>query len=740
MIIIKRVVAFLLTVAFTLTIVTATFPNIVDRVRLGLDLKGGFEVLYEANPVQPGGSITKENLRQTANSLEKRVNAFGIAEPEIWTEGTNRIRVRIAGVSDEEKVREMLKKPAELTVSGPDGSVELVGTDFVEGGAEVVYDEMRNPNVQVKVKDKGKLEDLSTRLLGRQIFINLDDRMLTDPVIQAVMSNGICRITGHFTYDEAKEIVDIINMGALPLKLTEKFSQSVGASLGQQSLNQTLQAGVAGSALILLFMLALYRLPGLIASITLITYTWLLLLVMNLMSATLTLPGIAAFVLGIGMAVDANIIQYERFKEELRTGKSPQSALKAGSKRSFRTVMDANVTTLIAGFVLFSLGSGAIKGFAITLILSIILSVLTNMYFSQWLMSLLLRSNWVRGTRGFGVKPEHIIDKAEAVALPSTHRTFDFVARRKTFFLASIIVTVLGIGSLLVQHLNYGVDFKAGTSLDITLNDSIDQETAAQIVRGAGFSPSVLSIGGNQQNRISLRFDHVLDPDGKDSAKIIQAFAVKYGDDISKEENTVDPAIARELARQAVYAVLLASLGILLYVCVRFEWRFALAAIVALLHDAFFVVSVFSLFRLEVNLPFIAAVLTIIGYSINDTVVIFDRIRENLRFSRSRTYEDLKTIVNRSINQTLTRSINTVVAVLFAAVALLFWGSESIRLFSLALTIGLLVGMYSSIYIASQIWLSMKKRTLRTRTDVAPKTSGLYPLPVLTVSYEDDQE
>ncbi|WP_338131183.1 preprotein translocase subunit SecD [Cohnella rhizosphaerae] len=314
--------------------------------------------MYEASPVQGEGEIPVDTLRQTAKSLEKRINALGTAEPEIWTEGTDRIRVRIAGVTDEEQVREMLKKPSELTVRGPDNQVELTGTDFVEGAAQVVYDEMRNPNIQVTVKNKEKLESLSKRLLGQTISINLDERVLTAPVIQAVLTNGICRITGQFTYDDAKNIVDTINMGALPLKLTEKFSQSVGASLGQQSLEQTLTAGAAGSILILLFMLALYRLPGIVASITLITYSWLLLLFMNLMQATLTLPGIAAFVLGIGMAVDANIINYERFREELRTGKTPLSAFKAGSKRSFKTIMDANVTTLIAGFVLFSLGSG----------------------------------------------------------------------------------------------------------------------------------------------------------------------------------------------------------------------------------------------------------------------------------------------------------------------------------------------------------------------------------------------
>ncbi|MBO9610304.1 MAG: protein translocase subunit SecD [Paenibacillaceae bacterium] len=726
-------------------LIAFTVPGLLDNVRLGLDLKGGFEILYEAEPVQAGGTITPDNLRQTARSLEKRVNALGTAEPEIWTEGTNRIRVRLAGVTDEAKVRELLKKPAELTVRGPDGSVELYGTDFKEGGAKVGYDELHRPYLLVEVKEKTKLEQLSSRLLGQTIRFQLDDRLLTDPVVQAVMTNGLCRITGNFSPEEAKELVDIINMGALPLKLTEKFSQSVGASLGKLSLQMTLQAGAAGSLLILLFVLALYRLPGLVAAATLITYSWLLLVCLYLLQATMTLPGIAAFVLGIGMAVDANIIHYERLKEELRTGLSLLSAHKAGAKRSFRTIMDANVTTLIAGAVLYTLGSGAIKGFAVTLILSIVLSIATNVFFSQWLLQLLVRSDRFRSMRWFGVNPADrpnpaVPGTAEPMALP--RRTFDFVGKSKRYFMLSLLLTAIGIASLLIRGLNYGVDFKAGTALDLTLSSAITAEQAERIVLDAGYEPSVLSIAGTAQDRVSMRFDTVLDPSGADISRIVERFAQAQGPVVGVEANTVDPEIARELARQAMLAVAVASLGILLYVMFRFEWRFAASAIVALLHDVFFVISLFSLFRLEVNLPFIAAMLTIIGYSINDTVVIFDRIRENLRFARAQTSADLTRIVNASINQTLARSVNTVVAVLFASVALLVWGSESIRLFSLAMTVGLVVGMYSSIFIASQLWLLLKKRSLKAggAPSASEQSEKQYELASLQTVYEDEHE
>jgi len=701
----KRLIAFCLTVVTVSLVIALTMPQALSSVKLGLDLKGGFEILYEAHPVVEGSQITQDALRQTAKSLQERVDALGTSEPEIWTEGSNRIRVRLAGVDNEEKVRAMLKKPAELTVLGPDGEVELRGTDFKESGAIVVRDELFRPAIQVEVKDKDLLKEVSSRLLDQSISFNLDERVLTNPVVLAVMDNGIMQITGDFPYDEAVEIADIINMGALPLKLTEKYNQSVGASLGYRSLEQTLWAGGLGAVLILLFMLIFYRIPGLIASFTLITYSWLLLLCFNLVQATMTLPGIAAFILGIGMAVDANIITYERLKEELRSGKSLLSAVREGAKHSSRSILDANVTTLVAGIVMFMLGSGAIKGFAVTLILSIVLSVLTNVYLSQGLLRLLVSARVLRDARWYARKPE--------VAPPPRSR-FDFVRSTRVILIFTAVLGVVGLASLGLRGLNYGVDFKAGTSIDLILPSSIEQAEAERIVGEAGFEPVAVTVGGESGSRVSIRFDSVMDPESGDADRIEQAFAAVYGAGVSGEANTVDPEMAREFAVKAIIAVLLSTLGIWFYVWVRFDRRFALAAVVTIVHDVLLIVFLFSVFHLEVNLPFIAALLTIIGYSINDTVVIFDRIRENLQTTVIRTRAELRTLVNDSLNQTLIRSLNTILCVLFASVAILLWGSESIRLFSLAMTVGLFAGMYSSIYIASQLWLYLTARKLRS--------------------------
>jgi len=404
----KRIVIFILVVLVTLGIAGYTTPSLVNNIKLGLDLKGGFEILYVAEPIEAGKQVTQDALKETARSLEKRADSLGVAEPEVTTEGTNRIRVRLADVKNEEEVRKSMKEPAELTFRGPDGTKEMIGSDFVEGAAKVGFDQSNRAQINIKVKDAEKFKKVTEKLVGKPLAIYLDERQLSAPIVQSVLSDGNATISGNYTYEEAKELADTINLGALPLKLTEKYTQVVGASLGQLSLHQTVEAGLIGAILILIFMVAFYRLPGLVAAFTLITYIWLLLGAFWLMKATLTLPGIAAFVLGIGMAVDANIITYERIKEEIRSGKSLLSSLKSGSKHSFRTIMDANITNLISAAVLYYVGNGAIRGFALTTIMSIILSILTNVFFSRLLIHLLIRSNKFNKPSLYGVKEAEI--------------------------------------------------------------------------------------------------------------------------------------------------------------------------------------------------------------------------------------------------------------------------------------------------------------------------------------------
>ncbi|CAM4358973.1 MAG: protein translocase subunit SecD [Paenibacillus macerans] len=413
----KRIIAFITVVVVSLGIMGWTSPDLLKNVRLGLDLKGGFEILYEASPLEGGGAVTRESLLKTAQSLEDRANKLGTSEPEVTTEGTNRIRLKLAGVTDEATVRKTMKEPASLTFRSKDGTeknpndynkIEMVGTDFVENGAKLEYTQMNEPVVSIKVKDKEKFAEVTKRLLGKPLAIYMNDQLISAPVVQAVLTDGSAQISVGGDLNEAKELRDQINLGALPLKLTEKYSQSVGATLGMQSLQQTIEAGLIASAFILLFMIGMYRVPGLIASLTLIIHTWLLILVFVWADFTLTLPGIAALILGVGMAVDANIITNERIHEEIRTGKSIMSAVKAGDKHSLRTVLDSNITTIIVAAVMYWFGTGAVKGFALVLIVEIVLSIATNVYLSRFLLNLLLKAGKLSKPKYFGVKERDI--------------------------------------------------------------------------------------------------------------------------------------------------------------------------------------------------------------------------------------------------------------------------------------------------------------------------------------------
>lgn len=404
----KRISFFFLTVVIVLGAIGATSPRLVERIKLGLDLKGGFEILYTAEPLTAGQPLTKETLTEAAESLAKRADTLGVTEPEVNTEGSDRIRVRLAGVENEEEVRTLMSKPSVLTFRGPDGTVYMNGTDFVENAAKLSYDpNTKQPIVEIKMKSREKFKEVTTKLVGSTLSIYLDDQVQSTASVNFPIDSDSAIIT-QTSVTEATKVAKMINLGAMPLKLTEKYIQRVDATLGQASLHQTARAGLIASILIFLFMVLYYRAPGLVAAFTLITYVWVLLAVFDFMDATLTLPGIAALVLGAGMAVDANIITYERIREEIRAGKSILSSLKAGSKHSFRTIMDANVTNLIAGIVLYYVGNGAIRGFAVITMLSIIISILTNVIFSRWLLHLIIRGNLLKKPSYFGVKEAEI--------------------------------------------------------------------------------------------------------------------------------------------------------------------------------------------------------------------------------------------------------------------------------------------------------------------------------------------
>ncbi|MGR9049253.1 protein translocase subunit SecDF [Halobacillus faecis] len=737
-----RIVAFFIVVLLLAATIGTTVTGVTKDIKLGLDLQGGFEILYDVEPLDEGQEVNDQVLEATARSLTERVDTLGISETNITIEDGGRIRVQLAGVEDQQTARELLSTTAELSFRGTDGKLYMDGSDLVEGSAQQSYHPDTNePIVTLKVKSASKFYDVSEEIYNTPndpntpypdnlLVIWLDYTEETsfaeewgkeDPAyISApgfsdgpVRSNSVM-ISGDFTQESAKQLADILNAGSLPVNLEETYSTSVGAQFGEQAMNKTILAGFIGIAAIFLFMIAYYRFPGIIATLTLSVYIYLILVVFELMNGVLTLPGIAALILGVGMAVDANIITYERIKEELKSGKSLLSAYKAGNKRSLATILDANITTLIAATVLFIFGTSSVKGFATMLIVSILVSFITAVYGTRLFMSLWVKSRFLnKRPKWFGVKPEDIHDIAEGEEVEATFmkRKFDFVGLRKRFFTISIVLVLAGILALAFFRLNLGIDFTSGSRVSILSDGNVTSEQVEQTMQEEfDVNPKQVIISGDNSEIAVARFDDEL---SKDKIGEIQSY---YEEEFGNTPNvsTVSPIVGQELAKNAALAVLYASIGIIIYVTIRFEIFFALTAIIALLHDAFFIVAFFSLTRLEFDITIIAAILTIVGYSVNDTIVTFDRIRENLRMKKKvKSFKELAKVVNDSLMQTLARSFNTVITVIFAAVMLLFFGASSITNFSFALVIGLLAGTYSSLFIASQLWLIWRGRNIK---------------------------
>lgn len=733
----SKLIIALMIVVVLFTTIALTFKDVLNDVNLGLDLQGGFEVLYQVEPLEEGDTIDDQAVRSTASTLDSRVNVLGVSEPNIQIEDNNRIRVQLAGVEDQQEAREMLSTQAELTIRDIDDNVLLSGKDLVQGGASQDYDEMNNAMVSLKLRDNNKFkeitEDISKRPPGENLmviwmdFVEGEDsfakevqednpKFISAPTVSQPINSTDVMISGGFDGQEgverAQTISSLLNSGSLPVKLDEVYSTSVGAQFGEQALDETVTAGLLGVGLVFLFMLGFYRLPGLVAVITLTVYIFLTISGFNAISGTLTLPGIAALILGVGMAVDANIILYERIKDELRIGRSLKQAYKKAAASSIWTIVDANLTTLIAAIVLFIFGTSSVKGFATMLILSILMSFVTAVFLTRVMMSLIVQSNYANDKKGWlGVNKKHIHNISEGKDiedLSSPWDRFDFVKHANKFFILSGVIVAVGIVILFVFKLNLGIDFTSGTRADIVTDDNATVEQVESELETLGIPPESLTMSG--EDTIVARYGSNLSQ--KDVTAMQSHFNELYGSD--PMVSTVSPVIGQELVKNAIIALIIASIGIIIYASIRFEWRMAVPAIIALLHDVFIILAVFSIFRIEVDITIIAAVLTVIGYSINDTIVTFDRIRENNRKIKViRSEEEINIIINRSLRQTATRSINTMLTVLVVVIFLVLFGATSIFNFSLALLIGLVSGVYSSFFIAIQLWGILKRRQLR---------------------------
>ena len=729
----SRLIVFGICVITILTMIVTLAPSIRNGMTLGLDLQGGFEILYEVSPLD--GQDMPE-MSSVVSSVRKRVDVLGVNEPEITVEGDNRIRVQLAGVDNPEQARRIISSTANLTFRDVNDNLLMDATVLEEGGASVAQDQYGNYVVNLNLSDSNTFYQVTSQVAamgsGQNLMVAwLDyeegesyaaESRKEDPayISAATVSEGIngdsAQISGNFTLESATELADLINSGSLPVQMTEIYSDVVSADYGMDAFSSTMLAGAIGVAAVMLFMICVYRLPGVISAITLAVYIFVVFLLYNAMGAVFTLSGIAALVLGVGMAVDSNILTFERIKESMYGGRSVKTAFREGSKDSFRTIVDAQLTTFISALILYIFGTGSVKGFATMLIVSTITTLLLIVFIVRFLLGLLVNSGYLDGRYElFGVKKSDVPDvaKGEERRKFSKFKGFDFVGKAKYFVCTSLAVLVISIVCMGVNGfsgngvMNLGIDFTSGTTLTIQSDAAIDQDTLESQLEELGLDPSSVKINGSESNIASVYLKDAVDADTMSTVKA--SLQETYGHEVT--DNTVTPVIGQELVRNAVIISVLAWIGILIYMSVRFKWDYALSAIVALIHDVLIILAFCAIFRLEINTEIVAVLLTIIGYSVNNSIVVFDRIRDRVRAHRGRiTKEEYRELVNEAIQATCTRSVFSTLTTMLPVIFLLFMGSGAIFVFNLTLLIGLIAGAGSSLFIAAQLWYQLRLR------------------------------
>ena len=689
--------------AYTVTIgIGKTGTGAMRNIILGLDLSGGVSITYEASGDEDPSA---EDMSDTIYKLQQRVQGYS-TEAQVYQEGSNRINIEIPGVSDANAILEELGKPGSLEFRLTDGTVVLTGNQVANAEAKQQQDNMGNREfvVQLELTEDGTkaFADATSENVGNVIQIVYDDNVIRAPRVNEAITGGTAIISGMANAEEAQNLASSIRIGSLSLELTEIRSNVVGAQLGENAIRTSLIAGAIGLAIVIIFMIFVYALPGICAGIALIIYTLLILLTLNAFDLTLTLPGIAGIILSIGMAVDANVIIYARIREEIAAGISVQGAIQSGFKKALSAILDGNITTLIAAFVLNAMGTGSVKGFAQTLALGILLSMFTALVISR----LLIKSFYA-----LGFKDEKYYGKAK------TRKSINFVGKWHVTFAIALVVLLSGPVAMGINSaagngiLNLSMDFRGGTSTSVTFNEDL---SIAQL--DADVKPLFQNVTGDaeiQTQKVAGTNDvyiktRVLSLDERE--QVSKALQDAYGiEEKAITFETISSTVSNEMRTDAVIAVIVAAICILIYIWFRFkDIRFAGSAVIALMHDVLVVFACYAIMRISVGNTFIACMLTIVGYSINATIVIFDRIRENLASMKNAAVED---VVNTSITETLTRSIYTSFTTFVMVAVLYILGVATIKEFSLPLMVGVIAGGYSSVCITGVLWYLMKRHS-----------------------------
>ncbi len=686
-----------------------------DAVKYGLDINGGVYVVMEAQTDLEGEDL-HALMEQTRAVIDNRVNQMGVAESSVTIEGDKRIRVEIPGADDAEDAIAAVGKTAQLrfiladgslVVDGssvkdaqisPDGAYYKINLEFNDEGAEL-FEEGTRKALSGEVEPS--VEDMSSN----QIAIVLDDEIIVHPNVQQVIQGGQCEITGGYSQEDASTTAALIRGGALPVDLVEVQSSVQAASIGADALDKSIIAGAIGIVIVFALMLIFYGMLGLVADLALMLYVVMFIWSMSLFNVVLTLPGIAALILSIGMAVDANVIIFARIKEEICAGKSIRVAVHAGFKNALSTVLDAQITTLIAAVVLYEVGTTSVKGFALTLIIGIVISIFTAVIITQLYISLLAESRRFARNRYFGVNED-------GTPRQFLKKTFAFMKHRKIYYVISVAIIAVGLVFSVARGLNYGIDFTGGTMIQVDLHRQVPIAEVEQSIEEYELDPSII-YSGEENTQVVIKTMEFLDNDQR--ADVIDTMGEHF--DISDEDvlasEQFGPSVGDELKWNAVKAVLIASVGMLIYIIFRFKsWKYGFSSIAGVVHDVLVVLAFYAVFGFTVNNPFIAAILTLVGYSINDTIVIFDRIRENERINKK---SDLEDTIDSSINSTLNRTIMTSLTTLVVMIPLCIMVSSSIREFIIPLMIGIVVGCYSSIFVCSPLYYDLNRNSTGSR-------------------------
>ncbi len=704
--IISLVVTVLLIALLGYTVVVgfgSSHTGAARNIKLGLDLAGGVSITYQVMEDDP----SEEDMSDTIYKLQKRVEQYS-TEASVYQEGTDRISIEIPGVTDANAILDELGKPGSLEFQTSDGETVITGADVETASVKSGTDDLGNNEfmVELDLNDEGaeKFAEATAANVGDYIAIIYDDELISYPTVNEAITGGVAYITGSFTYEEADSLASTIRIGGLSLELEELRSSVVGAQLGGQAINTSLIAAAIGLVIIFLFMTIVYLLPGLASSLALIIYVGLVLVILNAFDVTLTLPGIAGIILSIGMAVDANVIIFARVREEMNAGMSVRNALRTGFQKAMSAIIDGNVTTLIAAIVLWFMGSGTVKGFAQTLGIGIVVSMFSALVVTRMI---------IYAFYGVGLRSEKLYCRKQK----KERQTIHFLSRRHVFFAISIGIVVIGVAVMGVNAargegpFELSLEFEGGTSTTADFGkdysmDEIDDEIVPVVEEVTGDNNvQVTKVAGSDEIVIKTT---TLSLDQRE--ELNQALADEFGvDESTIEAENISSTVSNEMRRDAVVAVIVATICMLLYIWVRFrDIRFAASAVIALLHDVAIVVVFYAISRIAIGNTFIACMLTIVGYSINATIVIFDRIREEMRYTTKSS--DLEEVVNKSITETLTRSIYTSFTTFIMVFFLFILGVSSIKEFAAPLMVGVIVGAYSSVCITGALWYVMKTR------------------------------